>query len=706
VSPGSEASPEPTAPERVNVELDEILATKLSLPRIRPDFLPRPQLVDALDEGVAKELVLVCTPAGFGKTTLLATWAQQHNRPVAWLSLDPGDNDPTRFWRYVIAAVGRVRSGFGTGVLPRLACPDHLSPEAVATTLVNAFAALPENLVLVLDDYHVLETTPVHDALKLLLSRLPPQACVVISTRSDPPLPLAQLRARDQLVELRAADLRFTTQEVACLLREVWGLDLTMEAAAALADRTEGWVAGLQLAAISLRGRSDPARLVDAFAGSNRYLIDYLTEEVLERQPGDLRTFLLDTSGLERLSGPFCDAVTGRCDGQQMLEALERANLFLVPLDDERRWYRYHHLFADMLRVRLQRFSPQRLPELHRRAATWCEAHGLIDDAIGYALGASDPSWAARLVEQHTDAMLRRGEGATLGRWLARLPPQVRRSRPRLCLAQATVAFNAGRLDVVEPLLQDAERATPQGQPPESRGGAATSALGNVSAAVALLRASLAGSRGDAEQMIQFAQQAQAHLDAGDRAARFAVRWNLALGDWMRGRMPRAERALAAIAADGWEADQPHLALTACCVLGRVQHARGRLGGAGHLPTGARGRRSGGRPGLAGRRHVARGDSRGAVRAQRTRSRPPARHRGRRLVQAAGPRPVPGDGACHAGLDPQRNRGPGQRPAGDRRGGSGGAKPGHRLPAQPGAGGAGAPAAAPGRARGRRSLDR
>jgi LuxR family transcriptional regulator, maltose regulon positive regulatory protein len=376
-------------PQAAAAEQDVLLATKLHVPQPRPGFLPRPRLSDRLDQGMARELVLVCTPAGFGKTALLGDWARGGRRPVAWLSLDPGDNDPTVFWRYVAAALDGVGVGVGERLAPLLGGPRPAPPEAVVTALVNTLAAQPNAVALVLDDYHLIQAPPVHDSLTLLLERLPPQLRLLLASRTDPPLPLARLRARGQLVELRAVELRFTIDETAALLREATGLELPADSVAALAARTEGWVAGLQLAGLSLQNHPDPAGFVATFSGSHRYVLDYLTEEVLTQQPKRLVAFLLETSVLERLSGPLCDAVTGRADSQTLLETLERANLFLVPLDEVRGWWRYHHLFADLLRARLQQTDPERVLGLHRNAAAWLQRHGLLDDAIRHALAAA-----------------------------------------------------------------------------------------------------------------------------------------------------------------------------------------------------------------------------------------------------------------------------------------------------------------------------
>src|SRR5215216_7213223 len=359
-------------PHTVGAERDVLLATKLYVPQPRPGLLPRPRLTERLAEGVAGDLVLVCAPAGFGKTSLLADWVRRSQRPVAWLALDAGDNDPARFWRYVATALDQACAGLADQVAGLLHGPQP-PLEVVVTAVINALAAQPDQVVLVLDDYHLVEAAAVHDSLTVLLERLPPGLRLVLAGRADPSLPLARLRARGQLVELRERELRFTPQETAALLGEAVGLDLPAASLAALAARTEGWVAGLQLAALSLQGHSDPVGFVASFSGCHRYVLDYLTEEVLARQPEPLRTFLLETSVLERLCGPLCQAVTGRADSQGLMEQIERANLFLLPLDEVRGWWRFHQLFADLLQARLAQQQPDRLSGLHRAAAAWHE---------------------------------------------------------------------------------------------------------------------------------------------------------------------------------------------------------------------------------------------------------------------------------------------------------------------------------------------
>src|SRR6266704_2464409 len=418
--------PAAAGPGTAAAERDVLLATKLHVPRPRPGFVPRPRLVEALGEGLARRLILVSAPAGSGKTALLADWAPAGGRPVAWLSLDAGDNDPVRFWRHTVAALDRARPGIGERVGSLLGPPAPASFEGLVTALVNDLAARPGDgeVLLVLDDYHLIDSQPVHTSLMFLLEHLPPGLRLVLASRADPPLPLARLRARGQLAELRADDLRFSADEAASLLREAIGADLPGEAAAALAVRTEGWAAGLQLAGLSLRGHADAAGFAAAFGGSHRFVLDYLADEVLVGQPGPVRAFLLETSVLERLTGELCDAVTGRAGSQAMLADIERAGLFLVPLDEVRGWWRYHHLFADLLRARLAAEQPGRVQALHRAAAAWCEEHDLADDAVRHALAAGDDAWAARLVERNVETLLGRSEGETLRRWLAALPAE------------------------------------------------------------------------------------------------------------------------------------------------------------------------------------------------------------------------------------------------------------------------------------------
>ena len=387
--------------------------------------------------------------------------------------------------------------------------------------------------------------------------------CVVLASRSDPPLPLARLRARGQLTEIRAAELRFTPAEAAELLQHAASA-LPDASVAALAARTEGWAAGLQLAALSLRGQDDAAAFVAAFTGSHRYVLDYLAEEVLERQDKQLRTFLLETSVLDRLSGPLCDAVTGREGSQALLEEAERAGLFVIPLDEVRGWWRYHHLFADLLRARLQEEQPGRLPQLHRNAAAWYAEHGMAEDAIGHAVAAGEMLWAARIIEQHFNMVYRiLGEAATIDRWLSVLPAGVVRSRPRLLLAQAHMAATSGHLEAMEPLLDAVECAPPDwaDEPFEPTAGVAASHLINVPALTTLHRSYLAQLHGDAEATAAFATQALAESKPEERMLSASAHGFLAVAEWLRGRLAEAERAFAS-SVTGWR-ESGQLTITA-----------------------------------------------------------------------------------------------------------------------------------------------
>jgi LuxR family transcriptional regulator, maltose regulon positive regulatory protein len=559
---------------------DGLLATKLHRPRRPIGFVPRRRLIDRLEASLADRQVLVCAPAGFGKTSLLADWAAQSRWPVAWLSLDRSDNDPARFWRHVAAALDQARSGIAEQLGPLLAPTrsfEGVAFEGLATVLINQLAAQPGQVRMVLDDYHLVDAQPVHDSMAFLLEHRPPALRIIVASRADPPLPLARMRAHGQLAELRGADLRFTADEAAALLQAGSTGDLPDGSVAVLTSRTEGWAAGLQLAALSLHGQSDVAGFVATFSGSHRYVLDFLAEEVLDRQPAQLRAFLLDTSVLDRLSGELCDAVTGRTDGQQMLEQVERANLFLVPLDAARRWWRYHHLFADFLRVRLRQEQPSRVAVLHRRAAAWSQAHDLADDAVRHALEAGETSWAGRLVERHLDGLLLRSERVTLSRWLAALPAELVRSRPRLLLGQTLFALVSGQLDDVEGPLAAAERAAAQvsDEPYEPSVGRAASLVANVPATIALARAYQAELRGAPEVQITFGRRALAQIGEGESTLRAITRAHLGVAEWLHGRPHVAEQALAASVPELRAAGQRFLAVRICEHLGQVRRALG-----------------------------------------------------------------------------------------------------------------------------------
>lgn len=566
-----------------------LLATKLYVPRVRTALVPRPRLTRRLDEGMERRLVLISAPAGFGKSTLLAEWAQLKSQasppfPIAWLSLDAGDNDPQRFWTYLVAALNKVRPGTGQDLLALLRAPQPPPIDALLAELLNEIAAIPGDLALVLDDYHTITAQAIHDALAFLLEHLPPQMHLVIAGRTDPPLPLALLRSRGQSIELGAADLRFTADEAAAFLNRAAGTALSPSDIAALEARTEGWAAGLQLAALSMQGVDDVSGFIRGFGGGHRYVFDYLAQEVLARQPESVQAFLLQTAILDRLCGPLCDAVmglppaAGRGHGQATLEHLEQANLFIVPLDHERHWYRYHHLFAEFLRGHLAQTQPGAAPTLHRRAAAWFAEHGLTSDAVGHALAAGDLEMAADLVEQAAKEMFARSELITLRGWLEALPIDAM-ARPRLAMVQAWVTIATTPQQSVAALLDGVERGV-QAKPGDDVRGAL--------AEVAILRAVGAMNQGRFEECIALCRQAQAGLAGAEEglfnsaiALRGTAAFNLGVAYEFTGDLPAASQALAEAVDLSRQAGNLHLAPMALSRLANLQVIQGQLRRAG-----------------------------------------------------------------------------------------------------------------------------
>jgi LuxR family maltose regulon positive regulatory protein len=476
-----------------------VLATKLFPPPPRPNAVRRAELLARLYAGLHRRLTLIAAPAGSGKTSLASAWIAGCGRPAAWLALDAADSDPIRFLTYVVAAMQTIAPTFGADVTALLQSAQPPPIETLLPLLLVHIAALPQPAILVLDDYHALDSRPIDQALAMLLDQLPPQLHLVITTREDPRLPLARLRVRDQLTELRAADLRFTSAEAAAFLRQVMDLKLTAEDVAALEARTEGWIAGLQLAALSLQRHHDASSFIRTFAGDHRAVLDYLLEEALNRQPPALRSFLLQTSILDRLHGPLCDAVTGQEHSSVRLEALQRGNFFVVPLDDRRQWYRYHHLFADMLAAQLRFEQPEQAATLHRRASVWYAQNGLVADAIRHALAAGDDLRAADLIEPAAPEMQRQRQERLLLGWLRQLPDDLLAARPLLSVYYAGTLLAVGELAGVEARLRDAERRLDPGA------GASASAmvvrdeaaLRRLAGSIAVYRAALALAVGD-----------------------------------------------------------------------------------------------------------------------------------------------------------------------------------------------------------------
>jgi LuxR family transcriptional regulator, maltose regulon positive regulatory protein len=567
-----------------NAVTGQLLTTKLCTPRQRPDLVSRPRLTEQLTQGLraGHKLTLLSAPPGFGKTTLIVNWklatlapalrygasAGVENCLVAWLSLDEGDNDPICFLTYVVAALQTVQPGLGETALAMLRAPQPPPVESILTALLNDVAAVENDVMLVLDDYHAIKSPPIHNAVEFMLDHLPEQMHLVIATRADPPLPLPRLRARDELTELRSTDLRFTPDEAAAFLNQIMRLNLSAQDVAVLEARTEGWIAGLQLAALSMRGR-EPEHLSDfiaAFSGSHRYILDYLAEEVLQRQPQDVQSFLLQTSFLDRLSGPLCDAVTGQANSQATLAQLEHANLFLVTLDDKRHWYRYHRLFADLLHARLRESQPERLPELHTRAAEWLERNGFTSEAVRHALAAGEFDRAVRLVEQTAMPMLRHAEMSSLMAWVKALPPELARRRPWLCICQAWALTLTGQLDATQPWLEDAERTWVDiSDTLEMRGH------------IAAIRAYALALRGDVLGSIELAHQALALLPESDLSTRSVVAFTLAGTHYTTGDFAQAGEAFSEAARMGRAGDNLHLAVPAQCALGGLRVMQGQL---------------------------------------------------------------------------------------------------------------------------------
>ncbi|MBA2713960.1 MAG: LuxR family transcriptional regulator, partial [Rubrobacteraceae bacterium] len=554
-----------------------ILATKLYIPPPRPQAVLRRRLIEQLNEGLHRKLTLVCAPAGFGKTTLISEWLAGCERPAAWLSLEEGDSDPARFLSYLVAAFQTIAANVGEGVLGALRSPQPPPTEAVLTVLLNDITAFEDDSVLVLDDYHAVDARAVDDVLTFLLEHQPPRMHLVIATREDPNLPLARLRAGGQLTELRASDLRFTPSEAAGFLEGAMGLDLSAEDIDALETRTEGWIAGLQLAALSMQGRTAATSFIESFTGSHHFVLDYLVEEVLGQQSESVQTFLLRTSILDRLCGPLCDAVLldSSAPGQETLEYIERANLFLVPLGNERRWYRYHHLFADLLRQRLQQSiasttgdGGRGVATLHSRASLWYEDNGLEIEAFRHAAAANDVERAERLIEGEGVPLYFRGTVAPVLKWLESLPKMVVDARPSLWVMYASVLLLVDHT-AVEQKLQAAEAAL-QGAEQDDK-------TRDLVGRIASMRATLAVIEHDVETIITQSRRALKFLHPDNLPVLTATTWTLGHAHQLQGDRAAASRAYNEVISTGNSSGDSVYTIAATINLGQLQEADNKL---------------------------------------------------------------------------------------------------------------------------------
>jgi LuxR family maltose regulon positive regulatory protein len=571
-----------------------LLITKLLVPPSRKCLVARPHLLARLDEGAQQTLTLVCAPAGYGKTTLLSEWiacqgpdleaAASRNQPAArparcWVTLDEGDNDPVRFLSYLQAALAAVEPGVGAAAAAMVRAFPPAPPQSILTALINDLHAYGSPVVVILDDYQCIANPAIHEGLAFFLDHLPPNVHVMMATRSDPPLPLARLRARSQLVEVRVDDLRFSEVEAAHLLQQVAGLELGAQDIMQLEQRTEGWAAGLQMAGLALKGISESgpsgtAAYVAGFSGTNRYILDYLVEEILRHQPDSVHAFLLQTSILESLCGPLCDAVTerqagGGQAGQVALEQLERANLFLMPLDADRRWFRYHRLFADLLRARLRQQYPEQIPALHLRAAEWYEHSGHVAEAVDHALAAGAHERACGLIEAAAEQLLiPNGMAALLG-WIDGLPPELAQSRPWLSIARAWACLYANSIDGIEPLAQAAERNIRDGDAPELQ----QAWRGHIGC----LRAFESDARGDVPRTIEMAGRALDCLPPGDVARRTFAQYMLGRAHYIRGELEGAVQVLAGTVRDCMRAQVTNVLAPSLSLLSIIYRLQGRL---------------------------------------------------------------------------------------------------------------------------------
>ncbi|MGD8403025.1 MAG: LuxR C-terminal-related transcriptional regulator [Anaerolineales bacterium] len=578
--------------------MEQLLRTKLFIPPVRSELVSRPNLIGRLNDGLHRKLTLVSAPAGFGKTTLVIAWLEslrgnvkkdtQTKNRIAWLSLDENDNTYARFLTYFISALYQpegVTTMIGDEALNLLQSSQPPPVETILTSLINEIAELPGKIIFILDDYHLIEAQSIHDALSFLLENLPPQLHLVIATREDPLLPLSRLRARGQLTELRAADLRFTYSEVAEFLNQVMGLNLTEDDIRALETRTEGWIAGLQLAAISLQGQKDTTNLIKTFTGSHRFILDYLIEEVLAQQPEHIQTFLLQTSILNRLTGSLCDAITGQGNGRMILEMLEHTNLFIIPLDNDRKWYRYHQLFADLLRQRLDQVDSERVPELHQLASEWYEQQKLWPDAIRHAFASEDLERTADLIELAWVPMNTSYRSVTWLSWAKKLPEEFIRAKPVLSTSCGWASLDAGDLEAAEHCFRDAESwlntTISENEQHKAASGEKVvlddEEFRSLSISIANGRAYLAQALGDMSITIKYAQWANELLHEDEYFERGLTDILLGFAYWAGGDLNTAHKAVTDAIANMHMAEKTPFIISFTSYLADIMTSQGRL---------------------------------------------------------------------------------------------------------------------------------
>jgi len=560
------AAPHSEAFGDINKEVlvsSSLLSTKLGIPQSRPALVARPRLIEKLNQGQPNKLILISAPAGFGKTTLAVEWVRQIDHKITWLSLEGSDSDPARFLYYFIAALKVIEPGIGERTQAMLAEPSAAASEMVLTSLVNEIASIRSKFTLVVDDYHVIESMQTHRLLASIIEHQPVHMHLLIATREDPPLPLPRLRALGQVTEIRQHDLCFNTQETREFLQEIMGLTVPEGSIAALERRTEGWIAGLQLAALSMQGQRDIDGFVRQFTGSNRFVLDYLLEEVFAGQSEEVREFLLWTSHLERFCGPLCDYILKRSDSQERLEYLEQMNLFTFPLDLSRHWYRYHRLFGELLRTRCNARSPSGVVDIHRRAYQWYYSAGLTEDAIHHAIAAQDLDAAAELIIEINGSLLKRGEIATLLGWYHNFTDEMLQADPMLCLGYSWLLMLSGQFELASKYLGYVEQETPPGSP----------TAGEIAAAQAFL----ARMEGDHMRMIELSQRALAQLPEDELEMRAIIATNLGLAYWHMGDMEATEPVLDEAIRCASATGNHYAALTALILMGRVKAVRGHL---------------------------------------------------------------------------------------------------------------------------------